>query len=134
MSIPKRSGVLAALAIVGLAGCGSSADTVSNNISKDAEEFRVARRIVVTSGITDKVLYQIEGRCSFETEGRRFDVICLDDKKLGQYTKATFGLGDQDNWSSVQLGSVKVNRYRTKIIFRPEAILPDLDLVTGEQG
>lgn len=128
--------LIAVLALsLSVIGCGSSADTVSTNISKDAEEFRVARRIVVTSGITDKVLYTIEGRCSWEApDAKMFEVVCLDDREKGQYTKATFGLGDQDNWSSVQLGSIKVNRYRTKIIFRPEAIVPDFDLVTGEQG
>jgi hypothetical protein len=114
------------------AGCGSNADTVSNNISKQAEKFKVGRRIVVTNSITDKTVYLIEGRCSFEDYTRRLDVICKDSPK--KFTKATIGLGDNTTWASVQLGTINVSEYRTKIIIRPESIVPDLDLVTGEQG
>lgn len=130
--------LLALLCLFG-AACGSQADTASTNISKEAEQFKVGRHIVVTSGITDKVLYDITGRCSWETPTTRtLEVTCQDVAPTkdhgGQYTKATIGLGDQDNWSSVQLGPIKVNVFRTKVIFRPTSIVPDIDLVTGEQG
>jgi len=131
----KKIIIAAALAAAAFAGCGTQADTVSKNISTEAEQFKVGRHIVVTSGINDKVLYDITGRCSWETpDVRTLEVVCLDDKQKGQYTKATIGLGDQDSWASVQLGAIKVNAYRTKIIIRPTSIVPDLDLVTGEQG
>ena len=119
-------------AVVLVAGCGSNADTVSDNISKEAEKFKVGRRIVVTNSITDKVEFQVEGRCSFEAKSRRLDVICKDSPK--KYTKATIGLGDNTTWASVQLGPINVSEYRTKIIIRPTSIVPDLDLVTGGQG
>lgn len=119
--------VLAALAI---GGCSSNADTVSTNISKDAEKFKVGRRIVVTNNITDKVEFEVTGRCSFENYSRRLDVVCKD--APGKYTKATIGLGDNNTWASVQLGPINVSEYRTKIIIRPTSIVPDLDLVTGE--
>lgn len=128
-SIAAASVVLAA---VGAIGCGSAADTVSTNISKDAEQFRVGRRIVVTNSITDKVEFSVEGRCSFEVPGRRLDVVCKD--APGKYTKASIGLGDNTTWASVQLGPINTSEYRTKIIIRPTSIVPDLDLVTGEQG
>lgn len=119
--------ILAALAVV--AGCGSNADTVSENISKEAEKFHVGRRIIVTNNITDKVEFEVEGRCSWENPGRRLDVICKD--APGKYTKATIGLGDNNTWASVQLGEINVSEYRTKIIVRPTSIIPDFDLVTG---
>lgn len=131
----KRKMMFATMVAVAVAGCGSQADTASKNISTEAEQFKVGRHIVVTSGITGKVLYDITGRCSWETPAlRELEVICLDDKAKGQYTKATIGLGDQDNWSSVQLASIKVNVFRTKIIFAPTSIVPDIDLVTAPTG
>lgn len=36
-------------------------------------------------------------------------------------------------WVSTQLEGIDVSEYRTKFVFRPEAIVPDIDLVTGEQ-
>ena len=52
-----------ALTITVLAGCTSEADTASKNLSVDAEQFRIARRIVFFNGITDKYLLSIEGYC-----------------------------------------------------------------------
>lgn len=129
----KRSLVgMALLVAIVFGACGSNADTVSNNISKEAEKFHVGRRIVVTNNITDKVEFEVTGRCSFEDYGRRLDVICKD--APGKFTKASIGLGDNNSWASVQLGTVDVSEYRTKIIIRPTSIIPDFDLVTGEQG
>jgi hypothetical protein len=118
--------------LAALAGCGSNADTASDNIAKEAEKFKVGRRIVVTNSITDKVEFEVTGRCSFEVDVRRLDVVCKD--APGKYTKATIGLGDNTTWASVQLGPINVSEYRTKVIIRPTGIVPDLDLVTGEQG
>lgn len=112
-----------------VAGCGSNADTVSDNIAKEAEKFNVGRRIVVTNSITDKAVFLVEGRCSFENPPGRLDVVCKD--APGKYTKASIGLGDNTTWASVQLGKISVSEYRTKIILRPESLIPDLDLVTG---
>lgn len=123
--------VVATLAVAA-AGCGSNADTVSSNISKEAEKFKVGRRIVVTNSITDKVEFSVVGRCSWENPPRQLEVICKN--APGDFTKATIGLGDNTTWASVQLGPINVSEYRTKIIIRPTAIVPDLDLVTGEQG
>jgi hypothetical protein len=129
-----RTILVVACALMALAGCDSNADTVSNNISKEAEKFKVGRRIVVTNSITDKVEFSVEGRCSWENPPRQLEVVCMDSKKPARFTKATIGLGDNTTWASVQLGPINVNQYRTKIIIRPTSIVPDLDLVTGEQG
>lgn len=128
----KNSIAMAAVAAIAMSGCGEAADKVSDNISKEADMFRVGRHIVVTNSITDQVIWEVTGRCSFTVGDRRLDVVCKDAPK--KYTKATIGLGDNTTWASVQLGPINVSEYRTKIIFRPEAIIPDLDLVTGEQG
>jgi hypothetical protein len=91
--------VTSVVLLVALAGCGSNADTASDNIAKDAEKFKVGRRIVVTNSITDKVEFSVEGRCSFEVLARRLDVVCKDAPK--RFTKATIGLGDNTTWALV---------------------------------
>ncbi len=106
---PNRTAaaLLVALAALSAAGCGESN--------------------------ADKVSYLVEGRCSFEDYESRLDVICKEPDKNGkpQYRKSSIGLGDQDSWASTQIETINVSEYRTKIIFRPESIVPDLDLVTG---
>jgi hypothetical protein len=68
----KRFTILIAAALLTLpllvTACGSSdADVAAKNISKAAEQFEVARRIVFFNGITDKYLLEIDGYCSVET-------------------------------------------------------------------
>jgi len=125
---------LVAIAALGvLAGCGSNADVAGENISKEAEKFNVQRRIVGINGITDKVEFEVEGRCSIETGlARSLQVIC----KHGpdDYRKHYVGLADNMFFIATQLKGIDVSEYRTKIILKPENIVPDLDLVTGDGG
>lgn len=126
------------LASLSLAACGgSNADTVNDNLGKEAEQFKIVRRIVVTNNITDKVLYDITGRCSLESNPHltaNLEIICKDDGENGKplYKKHFIGLADNLSWASTQLEGVNVSEYRTKFIFRPEAIIPDIDLATGD--
>jgi hypothetical protein len=121
--------MLAALALT--TGCTSDADKTSKNLSKAAEQFEVQRRIVGINGITDKVLFEVEGRCSIETPGGRLEVIC----KHGphDFRKHFVGLSDNVTYIAVQLEGIDVSTYRTRIILKPENIIPDFDLVTGKQ-
>lgn len=131
MTIKTGACVALTLTAAVAAGCGSNADTVSKNISKEAEKFNVQRHIVGLNGITDKVLFEVEGKCSIEMPDGRLEVIC----KHGpdDYRKHYIGLSDNVTFINVQTKGIDVSEYRTKIIIRPEAIVPDFDLVTGEQ-
>ena len=57
---------VATLGLVGLTGCTSDADMVSENLSTDAEQFKIQRQIVFYNGITGEYLLEINGRCSVE--------------------------------------------------------------------
>lgn len=126
--------IVAMLALsLGATACGSNADQVGKNIGKEAEKFNVQRKILFINAITDKVLWEVEGRCSIEQNGalpRNLELIC----KHGpdDYKKHFLGLSDNVTWISTQTEGIDVSEYRTKIIFRPESIVPDLDLVTGD--
>jgi hypothetical protein len=124
--------VLAGAAI--LAGCGdSNADKASENLGKLCERFECQRKIIAYNGITDKAILDVEGRCSLEQNPalpRNLELMC----KQGpdDYRKHFVGLADNVSWTSVQLEPLDVSEYRTKFIIRPESIIPDLDLVTGD--
>jgi hypothetical protein len=129
----KRFAVALVL-VATLAGCGSNADVASDNISKEAEKFQVQRKIVGINGITDKVLFEVEGKCSLEygeSMDRTLDVIC----KHGpdDYRKHYVGMSDNVSFISTQVDGIDVSEYRTKIILKPENLVPDFDLVTGDQ-
>lgn len=120
-----------------LTGCESAADTANANLSKAAENFEVERRIVGINAITDKALFEVEGYCSLENDGRKLDVICRvagdPSRKPGQgeVERTTLGLSDNVTFVSTQLAPVDVDFYRPRIIFRPEALVPNYDLATS---
>ncbi|MBM7580033.1 beta-sandwich lipoprotein [Jeotgalibacillus terrae] len=117
------------LAVV-LVAC-TEADTVSENLSKEADSFKVERRVVFFNGITDKYLLTVEGRCSLGNTDSdlRMTVTC----KIGEdeYVKHTLGLSDNVSFFSEQLESKSVDPFHYKVIFRPETIIPDIDLQTS---
>ena len=127
----------AALLIVGVglstSGCAADSDRASHNLSKAADQFEIERRIVFFNGITDKYLLTIEGRCSIEPDeaGGKLDVTC----KLGedQYKKHFLGLSDNVSYFVEQVDSADVSVYHYRVLFKPENIIPDIDLEMGEQ-
>ena len=125
------AGVVSAMVL--LAGCTSDADKASENIATAAEAFEVQRTIVGINGITGKTVFFAEGRCSFEyPAARRFDVTC----KYGpnEFRKHVFILGDQDSVAVTQEKAIDASVYNTRIVLKPQNIIPEFDLRVGEQG
>lgn len=121
--------LLAWVAVLGLAGCDTDATVVSANLAKESEQFKIERRVVFLNGITDTYLLSIEGRCSVEDEGNQLEVTC----KVGEdaYKKHLLGLSDNVTYFVEQMESADVSAYHYKVIFKPEAIIPDIDLAVS---
>lgn len=123
-------GVIGVSALL-LTGCSTDATLADENIKTAAEQFEVQRTIVGINGISGETIFFAEGRCSFESSGRRFDVIC----RYGpdEYRKHVFILGDQDSVAVTQEEAIDVSVYKTRIILKPEQLLPEFDLEVGKQ-
>lgn len=103
-----------------LTGC-TSADTVSENISREADEFKVKRRITFINLRTNDYLFTITGNCSIKGYDE-LDIIC----RIGEdkYQKHFFKVANETTYIIEQLEYKDVSRYDYEIIFRPEAIVP----------
>lgn len=125
---------LAAAVALLLTGCsGSDAQTVSDNLSKEADQFNVVRKIVVTNMVDNSVLWEVTGACSLEL-GRPEIIELTCREGPNEYKKHYLGTGGMYlSWAATQVDGVDVSRYQTKIIFRPQAIIPDVDIAVGEQ-
>jgi hypothetical protein len=108
-------------------GC-SDATVVSHNISKDADYFKIKRRIVFFNGITDTYLMEIIGYCSIykDKEDNQLEVTCKvgDDK----YKQHYFGLSDNTAYFVEQIDAKTENNYHYKVIFKPQTIVPDITI------
>ena len=85
--------------------------------------------MVFFNGITDTYLLSIEGYCSITDEGDQLEVMC----KVGEdeYTKDFLGLSDNVSYFVEQMKSSNVDPFHHRVIFRPESIVPDIDLQTS---
>lgn len=122
--------VVAVAAALSLAAC-TPADTASRNISYESDNFKVMRRIVFVNGITDKYLLSIEGLCSItkDKEDNQLEVTCKTGD--GQYKKHYLGISDNVTYFVEQLDGSNVDTFHYKVAFRPETLLPDIDLQTS---
>lgn len=122
--------VVAVAAALSLAAC-NAADTASRNISYESDNFKVMRRIVFVNGITDKYLLSIEGLCSItkDKEDNQLEVTC----KTGdsEYKKHFLGISDNVTYFVEQMDGSDVDTFHYKVAFRPETLLPDIDLQTS---
>jgi hypothetical protein len=126
-------GVTTALGLITLTGCGNSdAHVASANLSKAAEQFEIQRRVVFFNGITDKYLLEIDGLCSVETGASALtgslEVTC----KTGPnaFKKHFLGLSDNVSYFVEQIKSADVSVYNYRVVFKPDSIVPDINLKT----
>ncbi|GEM04509.1 hypothetical protein HMI01_14970 [Halolactibacillus miurensis] len=116
-----------------LSACSSAADTVSHNISKDSDEFRVIRRVVFYNSLTDTYIMEMVGNISVDLD--RDNVIEVV-AKVGpdKYQKHYLGLSDNVTYTVEQLRTSDVSEYDYKMIFKPEKIVPiDIEYKTEEE-
>lgn len=119
---------LAAFAVLFLAGCDQDAQVASRNLATAADNFEIDRRIVFYNGISGEYILTIEGRCSLEV-GNPLRVTCMTGPR--RYKKHYLGISDNVTWFAEQLEAkdVSVNNYR--VTFKPQVIIPDVDLRGG---
>lgn len=105
---------------------GNSADTVQENISKEADEFKVKRRITFINLRNGEYLFQLTGNCSVKggsnSSNSELEVIC----RIGEdkYQKHMLYIANETTYVVEQLEYSDVSRYDYEIVFRPEAIIP----------
>ena len=122
----KRSRIasVASVALLagGLAACSSDADVASENLSKDADNFKILRRIVFYNGITDSYILSLEGYCSISDDKSQLEVTCKVDDG---YKKHFLGLSDNVTYFAEQIDAADVSTSHYKVIFKPSTIVPD---------
>jgi hypothetical protein len=125
--------VIAVAATGTLTGCASDAQVVADNLSQSADKFQINRRVVFFNGITDKYLLEIDGFCSVETGNSSLKGSLQVTCKTGanQYKKHFLGLSDNVSYFVEQIDSANVSRYHYQVMFKPETVIPDIQLRTS---
>jgi hypothetical protein len=120
--------ILLALAVATLAGCSSDADVASRNVSKAADNFEVARRIIFYNGITNDYMLSIEGYCSLGNHDKAGYLSVTCKTAPGVYKKHFLGLSDNVTFFVEQLEAKSVSTSFYRVTFKPSTIIPDIEL------
>jgi len=99
------------------------AEMVSYNVSKEADNFNVIRRISVFNMRSDKPLFELIGQFSIQnSDSNEIEVICQ--TGANEYKKHFIYLNDWTMYVIEDVSGVDVTPYRYEVNFLPEMILP----------
>ena len=104
-----------------LVGCRES-EKVSYNVSQEADNFNVIRRLTVLNARTDKPMFEMVGAFSFELKDNR--IIAIVETGPNEYKKHSVGLNDWTLWVVEDIGGANVDKYHYEVNFLPEMIVP----------
>ena len=104
-----------------MAGC-DQASRVSHNVSKEADNFNVTRRVTVFNTQTDKVLLEIIGNLSIKLSSGDVDIIVK--TAPGVYKKHFVSLNDWTTYVIEDVSGAFVDKFHYEVNFLPEMIIP----------
>lgn len=118
--------LLSGIIAFGLAGC-TTADTVNHNLSKEANEFNVYRKITVTNARTDTIMLRAEGYMSLSNNSSSELVVTI---KTGEnsYYKDYIYLNDWTCYVMEQIEPNSEDKYHYELVFYPERLIPDVQI------
>lgn len=109
----------------------TDARVASKNLSKAADQFEVMRRVVFLNTVTGQYLLEIIGYCSINVDEMesQLEVTCMTDD---DFKKHFLGLNDTSTYFVEQLQPTSVSRSHYRVVFKPQAIIPDIDFVWNQ--
>ena len=115
--------VIALISCFALSGC-TQADRVSYNVSKQADNFNVKRRLTVINTRTDKCILQMTGKISIEDVTNGIAVLVEVDRDKGIYQKHWVYLNENTMYTVEDLNGVEVSKYAYEMEFMPQMLAP----------
>ncbi len=104
-------------------GC-SQADRVSTNLSQDADNFNITRRLAVINCRSDKPVFELIGNFSIETDlaDKQLEVVVEYEK--GLYKKHFIYLNEWITYTVEDVSGAYVDNYHYEFNYLPEMIIP----------
>lgn len=122
--------VVGIIAALGLSGC-TERSQVSYNLSQDADNFNVRRRVTVINIRSDKVLLQMEGCLSIETDTETNELSVIAELPNGKYQKHFIYLNEWTMYTVEQIDSTKTDKFNYEFNFLPQE-LPGVKVTSKE--
>lgn len=121
----KKAGLVALITIF----CGTSvgcteSERVSYNISQEADNFNVIRRLTVLNARSDKPMFELMAAFSLtvDNKDKQLEITC--EVGEGKYKKHFIGLNEYTMYVVEDVSEADVDKYRYEVNFLPESIVP----------
>lgn len=106
-----------------LIGC-TEADKISKNVSQEADNFNVIRRLTVINTRSNEPVFELISAFSIKVDesDNQLEVVC--ETGEGEYKKHFIGLNDETLYVVEDISGASVSKYKYEVNFLPEMILP----------
>lgn len=126
--------LLLTLAAAGTLAACNDADVASRNLSTAADNFEITRRVVFYNGNTGDYMLTLEGLCSLGNNDKAGQLTVTCKTAPGAYKKHFLGLSDNVTYFVEQMDAMPVGVYHYRVIFKPQAILPNIEFKGSLSG
>lgn len=118
-----------------LTGCSweNEADVVSRNISTEADNFNIYRRVAVINNQSDETLLEFEGWCSIENNMDKSRLEITYRVGEGQYYKDFVGLNDRTTYVITQIDGANVDKYHYEWLYHSQGDLIPIELKDADK-
>ncbi len=134
----KKRFIIPALALAAtavLAGCNDTdATVVTDGMVKDAENFKIDRRVTAINLYDNSVLFTVEGKCSITDQGNQLEVLCKvsEGNDPNNYTRTLVGIPKEGvTYVAEQTNPTPSDPYHYQLNLKPETVIPDINLRTS---
>ena len=115
--------LLLIVCVLFIAGCDTQASRVSYNISQQADNFNIVRKLTVINCIQGDVLFQMVGRLSIYSDNMD-EQLEVTVENNGGYQKHFIGLSDNVTYVVEDLCVSDVSKYQYTLNYNPKMWIP----------
>lgn len=109
-----------------LSGCSCNNESykVDYNITEEAENFNVYRRVTVINCIKGDTLFELEGRMNVNADRADNQLEIIVEVEEGEYKKHFIGLSDNVTYTVEDISGSEVSKYHYEINYNPKMWIP----------
>lgn len=104
-------------------GC-NEADRVNYNVTEEAGNFNVYRRVTVINCLKGDTLFEIEGRMNIEADIPDNQLELIVEVADNEYKKHFIGLSDNVTYTIEDISGAEVDKYHYEINYNPNMWIP----------
>lgn len=102
----------------------SKADRISYNVSREADDMNIVRKVTVINAIQGEILYQMTGKMSIRADSSDQQLEIVAEAEDGGYKKHFIGLSDNVTYIVEDITGADVSDTKYRLIFNPDMVIP----------